>query len=138
MILGIDYGLKRCGLSLSDEGHRYAVPLETVITEELRSRVLELIREDGITALVFGLPLGKLGEKTQMSEAIEEVARNYQNDGVKIFFQDERGSTDSALLMLNQAGVHKGRRKKARDEAAATLILQDFLDYVWPNLPKKV
>src|SRR3954469_3438506 len=58
--LGIDYGTRRVGLALSDEGGRFATPLDIVtITapNQATEAILALVKKEGIERLVVGVPL---------------------------------------------------------------------------------
>ena len=55
-ILGIDYGLKRTGLAISDPLGIIASPLETIKTKNLLNYLLDLNNEEKISILVIGLP----------------------------------------------------------------------------------
>ena len=55
-ILGLDYGIKRCGISISDELQIIASPLTTIDTKKLMDFLKEIIVEESISAIVIGLP----------------------------------------------------------------------------------
>ena len=55
-ILGLDYGKKRCGISISDELQIIASPLTTIDTKKLIDFLKEIIVEESISTIVIGLP----------------------------------------------------------------------------------
>src|SRR4051794_12355500 len=58
--LGIDLGTRRVGLALSDEGGRFATPLEVLEgTSAARGGelVLAVVAREGVRRIVLGLPL---------------------------------------------------------------------------------
>ena len=55
-ILGLDYGKKRCGISITDELRLIASPLTTINTNELMNYLDEIIIKENISILVIGQP----------------------------------------------------------------------------------
>lgn len=49
--------------------------------------------------------------------------------GLPVDFSDERGTTITAHGFLNETNTRGKRRKATVDAVAATIILQDYLDY---------
>jgi RNase H-fold protein (predicted Holliday junction resolvase) len=65
-ILGVDFGLRRIGLALSDETERLATPLRALAVssiDEAPGAVAAAAREAGAEAVVVGAPLGLEGEE---------------------------------------------------------------------------
>jgi len=56
----------------------------------------------------------------------EELA---EKTGLPVDFSDERGTTITAHGFLNETNTRGKRRKATVDAVAATIILQDYLDY---------
>jgi len=129
-VVGIDYGQRRIGLSLSDETETIASPYAVVEGEEaLLARLRILYDEEGLDRIVLGLPLnmdGSAGPKAQ--EALRFKGRLEKALGLPVETCDERLSTVQALDHLAMAGV-RGRKRRARvDKVAAQIILQSYLD----------
>lgn len=131
-ILGIDYGKKNTGLSLSDELGITAQPLPTVRgldTEGLIKQIAQLVSEKEVEEVVVGLPrnmdgsLGGSGEKT-----MEFVKKLEEALPCKVSVEDERLTTMMADRMLSRLGESSKVRKKKLDRVAAQLILQSHLD----------
>lgn len=127
--LGLDIGSRRIGVALSDPLGLYAFPLETLpgmSPEELRAYVEERARE-GVDTVVVGLPRtlgGREGSEARRALAYAGELRSLP--GLKVVVWDERLSTVEAEKRLREAG--KGLRGKKVDAAAATVILQSYLD----------
>ena len=51
--LGIDYGLKKTGLSISDNEHKIAFSLSTVRTNDLNKYLDDLIKKEKIDFLLL-------------------------------------------------------------------------------------
>ena len=133
-VLAIDYGRKRLGLAVSDPLRVTARPLATWNRSSRRhdlARLRILCREERITRVVVGWPLQLGGERGEMAlEAGRFAERVRQNLGIPVDLVDERLSSWEAQQTLaeNNAGRLRSRgRKHKLDEAAAAVILRDYL-----------
>ncbi len=144
-VLGIDYGLRRVGLALSDPTGTLASPwrmLERPASEAETVRLIadeasRLAREDdGLEAIVVGWPRRLDGSPTSQTPIVEAFVRALRDRvGVSVVLQDERLSSHEAESRLTERGHRDWRsRKKRLDAAAAAVILQDYLDHR-PSLP---
>ena len=131
-ILGIDYGEKRMGISISDERRKIALPLETICGEDeiFLQRVGMLIAQHNICEIVIGLPLNLSGDESPMSVKVRDFARRIGSFGVRISFVDERLTTVEAERALRELGTEPSKNRERLDIIAATLILQTYLDTV--------
>lgn len=132
--LAIDYGDKKIGLALSDYQGIIANPYKTykrVNLEKDISYILNVIKEEEVDTVIFGLPLnmdGSAGERVELTYEFADTLHEYTD--VKIVFQDERLTTVSAEKLLICDGVRREKRKTVIDMVAATIILQRYLDTV--------
>jgi putative Holliday junction resolvase len=131
--LGLDVGDKRIGVSLSDETATIAGGLETVRRvgrrQDLRA-VAETARVHEVGEIVFGLPRrldGSLGP--QAEKVLAFAAELRQVVEVPVVPWDERFTTRIAEQTLIEGGVSRKGRRASVDKVAATLILQNYLDY---------
>ena len=132
VLLGIDYGTKRVGVAMSNEEQTMALPLEnyTLRTHALDAEWLRRLASGyGAHGLVVGLPVhmsgdegGKAGEAREFGRWAAEVT------SLPVTWWDERFSSATADVRLNQSEVTKKRRASRRDQLAAQVILQAFLD----------
>lgn len=120
--LGIDWGEKRIGLALADEETRLALPFKTVATLE---ELLQVIEAEEITDIVLGSPRKMSGEAANNALWLNFVERLKEKSSVRLYLLDERLSS----LAADALGGAK-KEKAERDEIAATIILQDYLDRV--------
>jgi putative Holliday junction resolvase len=137
--LGIDIGLRRVGLALSDPSGTLATPWRTVLLEpgdealDLVLRVIdELARADEpVDRVVVGLPRRLDGSETEMTPRAKDLARDLADrSSLPVVLQDERLTSREADSRL-AVGERDWRRRKARlDAASAAIILQDYLDRV--------
>jgi putative holliday junction resolvase len=123
--LGIDYGVKRVGLATADSSVRLASPLATVAPHDL---VDTIKREGPFEAVVVGLPRNLDGADTPQTLAVRRFCDDVLWRRLKIdpVYQDEAGTSSVAEERLKESGRPYG--KADIDAAAATLILQDYLD----------
>lgn len=119
--LGVDFGLKRIGLALS-EGD-IATPFLTVNvknTDDAFNRLKDIIERQAIDTVVIGLP--ESGIKQTVLKFIEKFQTIIK---VKIF--EETLSSKNAKTEMIKLGL--GRKKRIHEDAyAACLILQNYLD----------
>lgn len=133
--LGLDLGSKTLGISISTSGI-IASNLETFKFEENNydlavNYLKELIEREAISDVVLGLPrhmnhdLGIRGEiSVSFKEKLEAVTT------ANIILWDERLSTKEAVDVLIKGGVRREKQKKLKDELAATIILQSYLNLI--------
>lgn len=130
-VLGIDYGLKRTGLAISDPLGIIASPLETVKTKNLLNYLLDLNKKERISILVIGLPLNHKNKLFDIEENIKELIQKIKTHlpEIKIERIDERFTSKIARDYLNTySSKQKIRRKKENlDKVSASLILQSYL-----------
>lgn len=131
-ILGIDYGDKRTGVSVSDESETIARPLCTIEGDyppKVAAAVLEAAKKEGAAKIVVGLPInmngteGPRAEKTRLFAA--ELAKGF---GGSVEFADERLSTVLTNRIFNETDTRSKKRKGLVDKVAASVILQSYLD----------
>jgi putative holliday junction resolvase len=132
--LGIDYGAKRIGLALSDEGGRFATPLEVLTGSPPEPRILRLIEAEGVERLVVGLPLNMDDTVGPQAKQTIAWARTLaEQAGRPLVFVDERLSSfvaEQRLIDRKRAGgkLTRGQKKQRLDAHAAADFLQAFLD----------
>ena len=135
--LGIDYGRKRIGLALSDPTGLLARPWKTIAAAGFERQVAELSREiallqdepDGLAVVVVGLPRRLSGEANDQTALVQSlVERLARATPVRVALQDERLSSHEAEQLLARGEKDWRKRKPLLDAAAASVILQDYLD----------
>lgn len=131
-ILGLDLGTKTIGVAVSDAMRYSATPLETIkrtkFTQDAE-RLIELIAENQIAALILGLPLNMDGTEGPRVQSTRAFARNLAAKvALPIAFWDERLSTSAVTRMMIEADLRRDRRAEVVDKLAASYILQGALD----------
>jgi len=118
--LGIDWGEKRIGLALADSETGLALPLTTVSG---LAGVLAAIKEEGIDEIVLGSPRKMSGAAADNPLWQEFVGALREKTACPLQLFDER------LSSLAADALPGGKKDKAgRDEIAAAIILQGYLD----------
>ncbi|WP_285907518.1 Holliday junction resolvase RuvX [Pseudodesulfovibrio pelocollis] len=130
--LGIDFGLKRVGLALSDPLGILVSPhrtLERTTRQTLFDALLEIIQNESVEAIVVGLPLSLNGEDTLTTRQVRNFAQSLgRRTAVPIHLMDERLTSAQAEEELNAAGLRGTKRKMALDSQAAVIILRSWLE----------
>ena len=131
-ILGIDFGLRRIGLAVSDALGITAQGLPTLQRTALRKdieHIRAVTEEYSVQKVLVGNPIGGAGAATAMSLHAEEFAKKLQGRlGCPVELWDERLTSVEANRMLRSAGLSIGKRQQAVDRVAAVLLLQNYLD----------
>ncbi len=137
--MGIDYGTKRIGISISDENHKLAFPKEIVENNPTTfHRLASLIKEEDIKEIVVGESVDFKGKLNVLSGRIEvfilELEEKFK---LPVHKQKEFLTTVEARRNPNgksveQKGQAHSKLKQIKsgrmDASAAALILQRYLD----------
>lgn len=131
-ILGIDFGSRRIGISLSDPLKIIATP-HTVIdrqkTPNYISELKNIITSFKVDSIVVGLPFNMKGnESAQTKDTMDFISELKQSFTIKIHTTDERLSSKSAEDVLKLKGISVSKNRDDVDKTAAAIILQEFLD----------
>ncbi|HEM3213318.1 Holliday junction resolvase RuvX [Streptococcus suis] len=134
-IMGLDVGSKTVGVAISDPLGFTAQGLEIIPIDEERGefgleRLTELVEQYQVDKFVVGLPKNMnntSGPRVEASQAYGDLLTERYK--LPVDYQDERLTTVAAERMLiEQADISRGKRKKVIDKLAAQLILQNYLD----------
>lgn len=134
-IMGLDVGSKTVGVAISDPLGFTAQGLEIISIDEAKGefgfdRLKELVDQYKVDRFVVGLPKNMnntSGPRVEASQVYGE--KLVELFGLPVDYQDERLTTVAAERMLiEQADISRGKRKKVIDKLAAQLILQNYLD----------
>jgi len=122
------------GLAVSDGLGITAQGLPTLertrLEDDLR-RIEELVAEYSPAQVIVGNPLGHGGGETAMSQRAAAFAEKLRRRvGCPVELWDERLTSVEANRMLRASGVSIGKRQRAVDRVAATLLLQSYLDFL--------
>jgi putative Holliday junction resolvase len=132
--LGLDLGSKTVGVAMSESG----IIASTLTTlrftedkyEDAAAMVLKLIKEHNIDIVVLGLPKhmnNDIGIRGKISEAFKVLLE--KETKAEIILWDERMSTQTARKVMIQGSERRKKQKDKKDELAAVIILQNYLNY---------
>ncbi|HBE96549.1 MAG TPA: Holliday junction resolvase RuvX [Verrucomicrobiales bacterium] len=132
-ILAIDHGDARIGLAATDELGIGTHPVETIDCRktEIIPRILEVIAERKIQAVVLGLPLRMDGSEGTSSKKVRKFGKELRTNlgDIPLTLFDERFTTVTASEKLRSAGRKAKQQKGVIDQAAALEILKDYLGW---------
>lgn len=133
-ILGIDYGLKRCGIAVTDPFQIIVNALDTVETKDLESFLSKYFETEHVEKIVFGHPVHKDGNDTYLVKNIQDFCKKIQNKWPEkiIDFQDESFTSVMAKDAIMMSGAKKKKRqdKALVDRISAVFILQKYLKHI--------
>jgi putative Holliday junction resolvase len=142
-MLGVDVGVRRLGLALSDASGRLARPWQTLPAGRTPAASAEAVaglisrhsneltgEAAGLGRIVVGFPRRLNGDETDQSRICREFAAAIRTlTGLDVRLQDERLSSREAEALLARDERDWRERKKKLDAVAAAIILQDYLDH---------
>lgn len=130
-VLGLDPGQRRIGVAVSDPSRTIASPVRFIDTKtgDVAATVRDICDEYEVTLVVVGLPIGLDGSEGRSATLAREFAATIADaTGLETVFQDERFTTHTAEAALIEGGVRRRARKDKRDQIAAAVMLQSYLD----------
>ena len=119
--MGIDYGSKRVGIALSDEGGKFAMPFIVLDnSEKMMREVVEIAKKNEIKEIVLGESKNYKGEANVILEESLKFKEELEKFGFLIHLEPE--------FMTSVAAERFQGKNDMLDASAAALILQSFLD----------
>lgn len=132
--IGLDLGEKTLGIARSDSG----ILAQAIMTyrfyenhyDDASKFINNYINQEQIDVVVLGYPKhmnNDIGIRAKISESFKKMIE--KETKATVILWDERLSTFHAQNQMIEAGVKRDKRKKKKDEMAAQIILQSYLDY---------
>ena len=132
-ILSIDYGLKRTGIAVTDDFQIIASGLTTIPSTDIIPFLKTYLSKENVETVIIGEPKQMNGLPSESSEIIEKFIAQFHTEfpNMKIERVDERFTSKMAFQTMIDSGLKKKQRqnKGLIDEIAATILLQDYLNY---------
>lgn len=133
-VIGLDLGSKTLGVAISDELRIIARAVDTFRFEEdnyelAYNYTIELCKKENVKEIVLGLPKhmnGDSGIRAQISYDFKEYIESHSD--IKVHLEDERLTTSIVNKSMIMGNVKRKDRKQKKDEMAAVVILQNYLD----------
>lgn len=130
--MGLDVGLRRVGVAISDPLGITAQGLDTLQRKNKRydlQHLNRIIREYDVKEIVVGLPLRMSGAEGVQAEKIQAFAEDLRKHfKLPVHLWDERLTSAEANRVLRQTGLSIEKRGQAVDRMAAILILQGWME----------
>ena len=129
--VGIDFGIKKSGVSISDSNKLISFPLETIETKNLLDYIKQISNDENIEIVVIGKPLKLNNEIHDLEEKVVKFIESLKNNHPNIQVEriDERFTTKISKQIIIQSGLGKKNRrdKSIIDKISASLILESYL-----------
>ena len=129
--LGIDFGIKKSGVSISDSNKLISFPLETIETKNLLDYIKQISNDENIEIVVIGKPLKLNNEIHDLEEKVVKFIKSLKNHHPNIQVEriDERFTSKISKQIIIQSGLGKKNRrdKLIIDKISASLILESYL-----------
>ena len=129
--VGIDFGIKKSGVSISDSNKLISFPLETIETKNLLDYIKEISNDENIEIVVIGKPLKLNNEIHDLEEKVVKFIKSLKNNHPNIQVEriDERFTSKISKQIIIQSGLGKKNRrdKSIIDKISASLILESYL-----------
>jgi putative Holliday junction resolvase len=128
-IIGLDFGERRTGISISDPLGITAQPAGVVASEDAITSLGKLTAKYDVVLFVIGHPLSMSGKRGESAMRTEEFAETLMGaTGIPYVLVDERLSSRASERALREMGRQPSREKATIDQIAAVMILQSYLD----------
>jgi len=129
--LGIDFGMKKSGVSISDSNKLISFPLETIETKNLLNFIKQISINENIEIVVIGKPLKLNNEIHDFEEEIVKFIKKLkiQLPSIQVERIDERFSSNISKKIILKSGLRKKKRREKFliDKISASLILESYL-----------
>jgi len=137
-VLGIDLGLKRTGLAISDESGLCVRPLDTRPPAKSQAAEVDLILsqciELGIGAIVIGHPTkAESGSENPIAKRAKGLKMALESKiaslayPILVHLEDESYTSKHAMERLIDSGVKKEKRKELLDSEVARILVERFI-----------
>lgn len=132
--LGIDYGVARTGIAITDELGITAQGLETITSNGndkiILRRLAEILENYEIDTFVVGNPLNMDGTKSERSIETEAFIHKLKSrfNKIEIVQVDERLTTVEAHKTMNMLNIDNRKKKQIVDTISAVYILESYIN----------
>ncbi len=130
-ILAIDYGLKRCGVAVTDPLKIIATALETVETPQILNYLKTYLNSEPVELIIIGLPVDLRSQDTDVTANVRAFSKVLESTfpTIQIKFVDERFTSKMASKVIAESGMKKKQRQEKGqvDKIAAVIMLQSYL-----------
>jgi putative holliday junction resolvase len=128
--LAIDWGTVRIGVAMSDEEQKLSFPLQhTLDAKTAVQEIKKLTEEYEVDKIVVGLPTSLKGGENESTSLTRKFAEKVSKaTGIEPTYVDERFSSLHSGQALQEQGIKEIDQRHIKDNIAAALMLQKYLD----------
>lgn len=131
-LLAIDYGLKRCGIAVTDILKLSMNPLDVLHPDLLLDYIKVYIEDQDVEKLLIGWPRHQDGKETYLVSSINDFLLSFAKlfPNIEIVKVDESFSSSEAreLIYRSDAKKKKRRNKALIDQMSAIIIIKRYLE----------
>jgi len=131
-LLAVDPGDKRIGIALTDPDGIIAYPLEIIhhISRDQDAKIIARLAEDNqVKLILIGYALDVEGNTTPSARKSLRLADILiKNTDIPVKMVDEYGSTNIVRITAREMNLNRRQRRSHRDDIAAVVILQNYLE----------
>ncbi len=134
-VMAVDFGTKRIGIAVSDEMQILASARGVIDNDPMSIRnIVAKAQADNVIKVVLGLPRSMKNEDSDMTRQVrsfgEKLQLQLEAANIEFEFRDERFTSVMANANIAMSGLGKKKRedRSLRDEEAARILLQTYLD----------
>ena len=133
-ILGIDFGLKRIGLALTDPLLIFSYPYTTISNDSSAwDNLKSIIEEKNVKKIILGYPLLNNNPQKNITGKVMEFKKKLSSRfNLEVILWDESYTSEMAkqIVIKSVAKKSKRRDKGLLDQNSAAIILQEYLDEI--------
>jgi len=126
-IIGIDWGLRRCGVAVTDESRSFVFVRPQIYIkgqDELIQNILQIVSAEKFVGIVIGLPLYEDGTESDTTKMVREFANVLSNHtDLPIIFVPENLTSYAAQNEIGRKSIHN--IKQELDSVSAKIILEN-------------
>lgn len=131
-IVGIDYGIKRVGIAVTDPLRIIASPLETIETSKIFDYLKKYCTSEIVDLFIIGYPKDLMNRDMEITKKVDVFIIQLKTifPNTELMKVDERFTSKIAFQTILQTGINKTKRKDKSliDKISACLLLQSYLE----------
>ena len=131
-IVGIDYGIKRVGIAVTDPLRIIASPLETIETSKIFDYLKKYCTSEIVDLFIIGYPKDLMNRDMEITKKVDVFINQLKTifPNTELMKVDERFTSKIAFQTILQTGINKTKRKDKSliDKISACLLLQSYLE----------
>lgn len=133
-ILGIDFGIARTGIAVTDPLQIIVNPLDVVETKKIFEFLENYLIKENVSKIVIGQAKHQDGKDFYQENQISDLIKwlNKKHPEIEIDRQDESFTSVESREIILRSGIKKKKRqdKALIDKISAVLILQRYLKHI--------